>query len=72
MCCIVSPKVRTCSELSDEFLDSVVVDLFVYMDQPIAADVQEDIIIRLELPAQELVLQEVDPSVEMRKHVNVG
>jgi hypothetical protein len=53
------------SELSNELLDCVVVDLLVDVNQPVAADVWENIVVRLELPTQELVLQEIDPSIEM-------
>lgn len=53
------------SELSNELLDCVVVDLLVDVNQPVAADVWENIVVQLELPTQELVLQEIDPSIEM-------
>jgi hypothetical protein len=53
------------SELSNELLDCVVVDLLVDVNQPVAADVWENEVVRLELPTQELVLQEINPSIEM-------
>jgi hypothetical protein len=53
------------SELSNELLDCIVVDLLVDVNQPVTADVWENVVVRLELPTQELVLQEIDPSIEV-------
>jgi hypothetical protein len=65
VCRITAVEASPNSELSNELLDCIMVDLLVDVNQPVAADVWENIVVQLELPTQELVLQEIDPSIEM-------